>query len=201
MYKILNAFAVVEQFEDQVAKYTGAPYAVATDSCTSALLIVCAYFNVKQVIIPKYTYPSVPCSIIHAGGKVKFEEMKWRGMYQLKPYPIYDAAKRFTFGMYKKRETFLCLSFHAKKLLSIGRGGMILTSSKKAVEWLRLARYDGRTASIPLKNDNLTIVGWNVYMTPEQAARGLQLLTHYPLIVADMPHEDYPDLSRMKAYK
>jgi dTDP-4-amino-4,6-dideoxygalactose transaminase len=61
-------------------------------------------------------------------------------MYQLKPCPIYDAAKRFTGGMYV-RGTFTCLSFHIKKHLKLGKGGMILTDDQKSVEWFKKARY------------------------------------------------------------
>jgi dTDP-4-amino-4,6-dideoxygalactose transaminase len=68
-YKCLhNPFKVVRMFEEEVAHYTGAPYAVSVDSCTSALMLVCKYLEVKEVTIPSKTYLSVPQSIIHAGG-------------------------------------------------------------------------------------------------------------------------------------
>ena len=41
-------------------------------------------------------------------------------------------------------DSFMCLSFHTKKHLKIGKGGMILTNSKEAVEWFKMARYEGR---------------------------------------------------------
>lgn len=44
-----GGFEVVDMFEQEVAKYTGAPYAVATASCTSALLLVCAYHEVDNL--------------------------------------------------------------------------------------------------------------------------------------------------------
>ena len=87
-----------------------------------------------KCIIPKKTYLSVPMSIIHAGADVVFEDLDWEGVYQLKPYPIYDSAKRLTSNMYVP-ESFMCLSFHVKKQLAIGKGGMILTDDYKAVEW------------------------------------------------------------------
>jgi dTDP-4-amino-4,6-dideoxygalactose transaminase len=115
-------------FEEEVANYTGAPYAVAVDSCTSALQLCCMYYAVCTVIIPSKTYLSVPLAIMHAGGEVSFDTSKndWKGAYQLEPYPIVDAAKRFTSGMYEPM-TAMCLSFHIKKHLKIGKGGMVLT--------------------------------------------------------------------------
>jgi len=134
MKKIIhNPYKIVKMFEEEVAEYTGAPYAVAIDSCTNALFLTCNYLQVKEVIIPKKTYLSVPQSVIHAGGKVIFEDKCWSGAYQLRPYPIWDCAKRLTSNMYKLN-TYMCLSFHIKKTLSIGKGGMILTDNLEAVK-------------------------------------------------------------------
>lgn len=194
-----NPYQIVKNFEETMAKYTGAPYAVAVESCTAAIFLCCKYLKVNEVTIPKRTYVSVPCSIIHAGGKVNFENLRWRGAYQLKPYPIWDSAKRLTSGMYTSGN-YLCLSFHAKKLLPIGRGGMILTDNKDAVKWFKMARFDGRH-EITLEEDHFDIIGWNCYMTPEQAARGLLLATFLPEHNEDPPEEEYNDLSQYKMYK
>ncbi len=129
----MNTYLVVRQFEKELASYAGSKYAVSVDSCTSALLLCCAYVKVEEVTIPCRTYPSVPCSVIHAGGKVCFEDISWSGVYQLKPYPIWDGAKRFHRNMYIQ-DSFHCLSFHMKKQLPIGTGGAILTDDKEAAE-------------------------------------------------------------------
>ncbi len=165
--------AVIRQFERTIAKHCGAPYGIAVESCTAALLLSCLYFKVKEVTIPKKTYYSVPMSIIHAGGAVKYRDFKWRGAYQLKPYPIIDSAMRFRKDMYEPG-MFQCISFQYSKHLPIGRGGMILTDDRKAAEWFRVMRNDGRR-EIPKEKDNVRLWGWNFYMTPEQAARGLAL--------------------------
>ena len=112
---IHNPYKIVKMFEEELSNYTNAPYVVTVDSCTNALFLVCKYLNVKQVTIPSKTYLSVPQSIIHAGGEVIFDKRiktnHWRRIYQLKPYPIYDAAKRFTSNMYIPK-SYMCLSFH-----------------------------------------------------------------------------------------
>ena len=51
-----NPFKIVEMFEETMADYTGAPYAVAVDSCTNALFLCCKYFGVDEVTIPAKTY-------------------------------------------------------------------------------------------------------------------------------------------------
>ena len=195
-----NPFKIVEMFEETIADYTGSPYAVAVTSCTDALFLCCKYFGVEEVTIPAKTYLSVPQSIMHAGGKVKFTDEDWNGIYQLKPYPIYDAAKRLTSGMYVTGSS-MCLSFHIKKHLKLGKGGMVLTDNKDIVDWLRVARYEGRHA-VPYKEDNIDSVGWNMYMTPQQATHGLCLMQNYPLHVPDLVENGgYLDLRRFDLFK
>ena len=196
----MNPYQAVKDFEEAVAKYTGSPHAIAVDSCTNALFLCCKYLHIagEEITIPNRTYPSVPCQIIHAGGKINFEDVKWDGIYALKPTKIYDAAKRLTKGMYIS-ESYMCLSFHGKKHLPIGRGGMIFTDQKQAVDWFKRARFDGRH-ECSLENDNLSMLGWNCYMTPEQASRGLTLLSFLPEVNEDLPWEPYQDLNKYKMY-
>ena len=167
----MNPYQVVKDFEQTVAEYAGAPYAVAVDSCTNALLLCCKYFKVETVYIPEKTYVGVAYSILHAGGKVVFEPHDWSGAYRLDPYPIIDSARRFKRNMYIP-QTLYCLSFHWSKHIPIGRGGMILTDDEDAVKWLRQARFDGRTEGVSCKDDNFTVPGYHFYLTPELAARG-----------------------------
>tara|TARA_R110000824_G_scaffold45728_1_gene132044 strand:+ start:13830 stop:14438 length:609 start_codon:yes stop_codon:yes gene_type:complete len=191
-----SPWKIVEMFEESVADYCGSKYAVATDNCSDALLMCCKYLNVQEVTIPCRTYLSVPQSIMHAGGTVKLRDYQWTGIYELEPYLIYDAAKRFTSGMYIPG-SYMCLSFHNKKILKIGKGGMILTDNKDAVDWLKQARYEGRDHV----TDDIEICGWNAYMTPEQAARGLTLLQILPEHNDDQPEDPpYRDLRTMPLF-
>jgi dTDP-4-amino-4,6-dideoxygalactose transaminase len=197
---IHNPYKIVEMFEEEVAHYTGAPYAVSANSSTNALFLCCKYLEVETVTMPAQTYLSVPQSVMHAGGNVEFEDIKWQGIYQLKPYPIYDAAKRFTSGMYIPG-SFMALSFHIKKHLKIGKGGMILTDNEEAVRWLKRARYEGRSA-VGYHEDDISICGWNMYMSPEQATRGLMLMQNYPEHVDDLPEDPpYRDLREFELFK
>ena len=195
----MNPYQVVEDFEKAIADYTGAKYAIAINSCTNALLLCCAYLKVKEVIIPHKTYNSVPMSIIHAGGKVKFHHRKWRGMYQLEPYPIWDSARWLTSGMYKKNQ-FICLSLHWAKTLNLGQGGVILHDNPKAQLWFKKARFDGRTPGIPPKDDNF-ILGWHCYMSPRDAADALTRLYFLPKHNKPLPNDDYADLSKYEIFK
>jgi dTDP-4-amino-4,6-dideoxygalactose transaminase len=199
-----NPFEIVKTFEKTMAEYTGAKYAVAVDSCTNAVFLCCKYLKVEKATIPSKTYLSVPMSIIHAGAEVVFdasnEANDWSGIYQLKPYPIYDSAKRLTTDMYIKG-SFMCLSFHQKKHICIGKGGMILTDDKKAVEWFKRARYEGRSEKF-YRDDTIDMLGWNMYMTPEQASRGLALFQNYPIHNEDQIEKGgYRDLREFSVFK
>ena len=198
-----NPFQIVKWFEEEIAHYTGAPYAIATNSCTNAIFLACKHLNVdgRTVTIPKRTYLSIPQSICQAGGILQFEDLDWKGIYQLKPFPIYDAAKRLTSGMYIPG-SLMCLSFHFKKHLKIGKGGMVLTDDVRAVEHIKRMRYEGRTEGISYHEDIIDEEGWNMYMTPEQAARGLVLLSNHPDHVEDQGEDPpYRDLTTFGVFQ
>ena len=97
----------------------------------------------------------------------------------------------------------MCLSFHLKKNIPIGKGGMVLTDSKEAYDWMDLAVYEGRDRRQNHDNiDDLKTLGWNMYMTPEQAARGLMLMQNYPDHMEDLPEEPfYRDLREFDLFK
>lgn len=199
-----NPYKIVRMFEEELCEYTGAPYVITVDSCTNALFLCCKYLEVKEVIIPSKTYLSVPMSVIHAGGSVVFDKKEitnhWSGMYQLKPYLIYDSAKRFTSNMYIPG-SYMCLSFHMKKHLNIGKGGAILTDNREAYEWFKKARYEGRSEKF-YKEDSVEQLGWNMYMTPQEAAQGLCLMQNYPEHKEDQQEAGgYRDLTEFPVFK
>jgi dTDP-4-amino-4,6-dideoxygalactose transaminase len=206
-----NPYKVVQLFEEEVADYTNAPYAISVDNCTNAIFLCLKYLkhkfslkNETEVTIPSKTYLSVPQSIIHAGFSPVFdtkeETNNWKGIYYLNPLPIIDSAKRFTSNMYISG-TFMCLSFHIKKHLKIGKGGMILTDDPEAVIWFRKARYEGRSEKL-YHEDDIDMLGWNMYMTPQQASHGLSLMQNYPIDVPDLGENNgYRDLTEFTVFK
>lgn len=197
------AYKVVQDFEETIAKWAGSKYAVAVESCTAAMFLSLQYKGIrgKTVKIPRFTYPSVAATVWHCGGKIVFDNEPWEGVYELGDTGVIDSALRFQPGMY--RGGFHCLSFHSKKLLPIGRGGMILLDDYEAYKWLKKARFDGRD-EVPLGEDKLDVVGWNMYMMPEQAARGLQLFDMVKTKIMDdldARKQDYPDLAKAGIYQ
>ncbi len=113
-----------------------------------------------------------------------------------------DALRNFNlaFGDPTHKRYFTDKSFQ----FPIGRGGMILTDDEEASKWFKLARFDGRD-EIPLQDQkDITVVGFNAYMTPEQALRGLELfetIKNKDLPDLDVTKQNYPDLSKYEIYK
>jgi len=203
-------YRITEEFEEKLAKYTGAPYAVTVDNQSNALFLSLYYQNIKgqSIGIPSRTYPSVPCEIIHAGGKVNFEPVEGKtikGAYQLKPTRTWDSALRFTTNMYIPN-SFMCISFTGPyKHFKLSKGGAILTDDLHAYHWFKRARYSGRR-ECSYHDDNLDMLGWNFYMMPELAARGVLLMNQFYNMDGIPKHNEdlelpYPDLSKFDVYK
>lgn len=201
---------ITEDFEKALSDYTGAPYVVALDNMSNALFLALYYEKIsgQEIEIPSRTYPSVPCEIIHAGGKVKFEPMEGKtikGAYQLKPTKVWDSALRFTGDMYMPN-THMCVSFTGPyKHLKLSKGGAILTDDLHAYLWFKRARFSGRR-ECSYHDDYFDMLGWNFYMIPELAARGLHMMPQfYNLDGTKKQIEDlelpYPDLSTYEIYK
>ena len=175
--KINDPWDWVTHFENTLANYCGSKYAVACDSNSNAIRLVLHYLNIidTTIEIPAKTYVSVPNQIILSGNTPKFIDIEWDGLYQLGNTPIIDAATAFYKGMYTDSNSYMILSFHLKKILNIGTGGMILTNDERFNTWARPMIYDGRNKNELYVNDEFECIGWHMYMTPEQAKRGLEI--------------------------
>lgn len=206
---------ITEDFEKALCDYTGAPHAVALDNMSNALFLALYYEkNIKKslednfVKVPSRTYPSVPCEVIHAGLKVEFVPVKGKkikGAYDLSPSNVVDSALRFTADMYEPGK-HMCLSFTGPyKTLKLSKGGAILTDDYEAMLWFKRARFSGRR-ECSYHDDNFDMLGWNFYMMPELAARGLLLMTQFYNLDGSKKNNDdlelpYPDLSKFPIYK
>ena len=198
--KRFNPYDVVAALEERVAEYGGSKYCVAVDSCTNALLLALRYSRFVQkcdpiVELPNRTYVGVAYAVLNAGLKIKFRPYIWSGAYRIGGTNVIDAARRFYRNMYEK-DTLYCLSGHWGKHIKIGRAGFILTDDEEAARVLRIMRFDGRTAGVPPAKDDFVYPGYHCYMLPEEASRGLMLMSYMPDRNDDIPWDDYADLSK-----
>jgi perosamine synthetase len=103
-------------------------------------------------------------------------EINWHGGWERVGAPRGDIA---------------CFSFHPRKLLSTGDGGMLTTNDPALDRTFRLLRQHGmsvpdsvRHASNQVIFEDYPVLGYNYRMTDIQAAIGREQLTRLPAIVA-----------------
>jgi perosamine synthetase len=136
---------LVAELEEKWAKYTGAKYAVAVNSCTSALDIACRLGILPNPVrVSAFTFISSALAPINAGYDVEFvdidpksyctKEADIQVMYagnQSGKGIIYDMAHS---GGVKHKGVVSCWSFHAVKNLPTGDGGMLTMNDKTLYE-------------------------------------------------------------------
>jgi dTDP-4-amino-4,6-dideoxygalactose transaminase len=146
--------AKVAELEKKWAKFTTAKYAVATNSCTSALDIAVraiGWPKTKVISVSPFTFVSSALAPLNAGYEVNFVDIDEKSfctpkadiqvMYagnQFGEGTIYDMAHS---GGAKHKGLISCWSFQAVKNLPCGDGGMLTTNDPviyqkaKAMSW------------------------------------------------------------------
>jgi len=194
-------FDKIKKFEEELAEFTGAPYAIMTDCCTHAIELCLRYDQVQEVIMTPFTYLSIPMLMHKLGIKYSYENhspKQWVGEYPFGLTRIWDSARRLEKDMYRAG-TMQCLSFGYSKPLAIGHGGAILLDDKKAYETILRQRYDGRDLTVaPWQNQKTFNVGYHYRPSIEDAVQGIALLQGVKELNPKPVHVQYPDLREIK---
>ena len=194
------SFQAVTEFENKIAEFFGAPYAIAVDSCTHGVELALRYTQVDYITVPKHTYLSIPFLANKLWIDLFWKDENWVDYYYLTDKVI-DAAVLWKPNSYIPG-TFMGVSFQYQKHLSLGRGGIILTDDKEAAVQLKKMSYDGRIPNMPWREQNIDTVGYHYYMTPEVAQNGLDKLSE---AINTPPRQwvvsDWPDLTQMSIFK
>lgn len=194
-------FEFVEKFERKIAEFYNAPYAVATDCCTHAIELCLRYEGYNNIIVPSHTYISVPFTLEKLHLNWKFEYQEWEDLYYLGNTNIIDAAVYWKQNGYVEN-TYMCLSFQYKKHLNLGRGGAILLQNKNDYDMLKKMSYDGRLPNQPWMEQDIDVIGYHYYMTPETAKNGIEKLPYAAEEKCKKwNYSNYPLLSKMKAFR
>lgn len=197
----------ISLFEQKLCQFTGAPYAVAVDRCTNAILLAMEYRKKRKLklIIPKRTYMSVPMTLINYGYNVWLEDIAWVEKYEIGSTGVYDCAVGFKKDMYVHGEV-QCISFQQKKRVPIGKGGAILLDDEEMYKKLKRMRHDGRASHIGtdediLKHADEIVIGYHMNMSPDEAAKGVLLLNQLKDDYKAGSYKDYPDLTLIPCLK
>lgn len=223
----------VAEFEDRIAGYCRAKYAIATTSATTALFLSLYALGIgkgDEVIVPSFTFIATANVVLHAGAKPIFVDIDPK-TYNIDPEKIEAAitprtraiipadqvglpcnldrivkiARKYNLfiiedgacslgsvfkgkkiGSYPGVKT-VCFSFHPRKPITTGEGGMITTNDEKLTKRLRLLRHHGMDISDlrrhnlkKIIHENYPEIGFNYRMTDLQAAIGVEQLKKLP---------------------
>ena len=216
--------AFVKEFEEKFSAFTGAPFSIATTSCTTGLHVAVAALGLKpgsEVIVPAFTWVSTPNVVEYMGAKPIFCDINLNtfniNTKQIKSLitartvgiipvhlfglcaemdPILEIAKKHHLwviedaacafgGWYQGNHagTFGeigCFSFHPRKSITTGEGGMITTAQPEIDHLSRILRDHGASQtdfdreaikSVFLLSD-FNHLGYNYRMTDIQGALG-----------------------------
>lgn len=193
------SFQTVTKFENEIAKFFGAPYAIAVDSCTHGIELALRYTRADSIGVPKRTYLSIPFLADKLFIDRVWRDEDWKDYYYLTEN-IIDAAVLWKPDSYIPG-TFMGISFQYQKHLSLGRGGILLCDKPHDYLNLKKMSYDGRLPETPWRDQNISSVGYHYYMTPETAQLGLDKL---PDATKTEPRQwavtDWPDLTKMNIF-
>ena len=247
----------VEEFERAFARRVGAPDAVATTSCTTALHLALYASGVgpgDEVIVPSLSFIATANAVWHCGATPVFADVDPL-TYNLDPA---DVERRLTsrtkavipvhqVGLPADMDSFIdlaesrgvaliedaacaigalhrgrpigslgplaCFSFHPRKVITCGEGGMIAVHDPEVAERLRRLRQHAMDKSALQRHSAHDIVtehyperGWNARMTDLQAAVGLcqlevldtvlserrRIAERYSAALAEVPYLETP---------
>jgi perosamine synthetase len=226
----------VEEFERAFAERVGAPEAVATTSCTTALQLALYASGIgpgDEVIVPSLSFIATANAVWQCGATPVFADVD-PATFNLDPA---DVERRITartkavlpvhqvglpadmdgFVALAERQGLIvvedaacaigahhrgrpigslgplaCFSFHPRKVITCGEGGMIAVHDPEIAERLRRLRMHAMDQSALARHQARDVViehyperGWNARMTDLQAAVGLCQLEVLDTILAE----------------
>jgi dTDP-4-amino-4,6-dideoxygalactose transaminase len=215
----------VKEFEKRIARFTGAIYAIAVNSCTSGQFLMSRILDLQpgdEVILPAYTWISTANAIEYLGAKPVFCDISLE-TFNIDTSLIESHINRYTRALYpvnlfglaanmveishiaenyhlKVVEDCACglgakigpthcglfgqagiFSFHPRKSITTGEGGMIITNDQNIDRLARSLRdhgaessdYSRHTCGKSYKMSEYPILGYNMRMTDLQGAIGI----------------------------
>ena len=179
------------EFEQALAEYTGAPYAVATDCGTHAIELCLRHDHVTYTELTAFTYLSIPQTLTNLGISFRLKTEYWQNEYQFHNTRIWDSARRLEPNMYRAGQ-LQCLSFGHGKPLELGRAGAILLDDENDYRVLSRMRADGRDLRLPMWWLQTVTQGYHYCPTLETCEKGTRMLP-FATQSDQWWHKKYPD--------
>lgn len=214
---------VAREFEETVANYVGAPYGIATSSCTTALHLCLAALSIKrgqEVIIPDFTFPATANVVVQQGATPVIVDVNPE-TFTLDPKALKSAITERTAAIMPVHAFGVCadmheinsiagaipviedaacalgstyrgkfagslgsmaaFSFHPRKVITTGEGGMVTLNDSELADRLRLlSTHGGQRIELFLE---FVEAGFNYRMSDINAAIGLVQMTRLNSII------------------
>jgi perosamine synthetase len=230
----------VFEFEKTVCKYTGAKFARASSSCTTALHLGLLSLGIgpgDEVLLPSFSFVATANAVEYTGAKPVFididlktfnidpskiekylskakrQDLKVKAIMPVHLFglcadmkPIMELAAKYKLfviedaacalgSLYNSKHagTFGnvgCFSFHPRKSITTGEGGMLVTANAEIAARVQSLRNHGIAISKLTQNQKYSyampafdILGYNYRMTDIQGAIGIEQMAKLPWII------------------
>lgn len=177
---------VVDKFEQAIAGYVGAKYAVSFNSATSAIFL--ALIGKRTTIkVPSIIPPVVLNAIITSGNQYEFtDDVDWVGgsylLHDFGHYKIIDSAQKLESNQFKKEcnpNDLMVFSFYPTKPIGSCDGGMIVSDDYEKIVLLKEIALNGMSFSENNWDRKIKLPGYKMYMNSMQADIGLRNFIKY----------------------
>lgn len=194
---MLSEGVKTEEFERLVEDYTGAKHAIACTSCTTGLEMALRCAGVRrgdEVIVPDFTYPATSEAVMSIGAEPVLVDVERQTCVMSALYhdeivmpvsqfgcPTYPLIGKFVIedaacsigSTYKgiqtgRKANITVFSFHPRKTITTGEGGMITTDDDELADRLMSYKQFG------LKNGVFVEPGTNLKMSDILATVGVE---------------------------
>ena len=176
----------VTEFEEKIADYVGAKYAVSFNSATSAifLLFLGKKINVK---VPSILPPVVVNAIVTSGNQYEFyDDIEWVGdsyiLHHFENYKVVDSAQKLEKDQFKKEcnpEDLMIFSFYPTKPIGSCDGGMIVSDDLNKILHLKEMALNGMSFSENNWDRKIKFPGYKMYMNSIQCDIALRNFENY----------------------
>lgn len=185
-YSNLLHDSIVTKFEDTIANYVGAKYAVTFNSATSALFLALLNKN-TTITVPSMIPPVVLNAIITSGNKHNFiDDINWVGdsyvLHDFGDYKIVDSAQKLEKNQFKNEcnpNDLMVFSFYPTKPVGSSDGGMIVSDDLEKIIHLREMALNGMSYANNNWERTIKFAGYKMYMNSIQCDIALQNFNLY----------------------
>jgi dTDP-4-amino-4,6-dideoxygalactose transaminase len=178
---------VVTEFEETIADYIGAKYAVSFNSATSAIFLLLSRYNDITIKVPSMIPPVVLNAIITSGNRYEFyDDVNWIGnsylLHDFGGYKIIDSAQKLEKNQFKNEcnpNDLMVFSFYPTKPVGSCDGGMIVSDDYDKIMLLKEMALNGMSYSDNNWDRKIKFAGYKMYMNSIQCDIALNNFKKY----------------------